>query len=77
MSKYRVFSGPHFLVFRLNTRKYGPENTPYLDTFHALKSYKYRLIVSTNDVGEIEIGNSVIEIVTTESYEVPKFCKLN
>ena len=61
MFKYRVFSGPHFLVFRLNIRKYGPENTPYLDTFHALKSYKYHLIVRANDVGEIEIGNSVIE----------------
>ena len=24
-------------VFSLNEGKYGPENTPYLDTFHALK----------------------------------------
>ena len=30
MSKYGVFSGP-------NTGKYGPEKTPYLDTFHAVK----------------------------------------
>ena len=30
MSKYGVFSG-------LNTGKYGPEKTPYLDTFHAVK----------------------------------------
>ena len=29
MSKYGVFSGP-------NTRKYGPEKTVYLDTFHAV-----------------------------------------
>ena len=38
------FSGPYFPAFRLNTlylsvfspnpRKYGPELTPYLDTFH-------------------------------------------
>ena len=27
--KYGVFSGP-------NAGKYGPEKTPYLDTFHAL-----------------------------------------
>ena len=29
MSKYGVISGP-------NTGKYGPEITPYLDTFHAV-----------------------------------------
>ena len=34
--KYGVFSGPYFPVFGLNTGKYGPEKTPYLDTFHAL-----------------------------------------
>ena len=36
MSKYEVFSGPYFPVFGLNTEKYGPEKTPYLDTFHAV-----------------------------------------
>ena len=30
VSKYGVFSGPYFPVF-------GPEKTPYLDTFHAVK----------------------------------------
>ena len=47
--KYGVFSGPYFPVFGLNTeiygvnsvssrntRKFGPENTPYLDAFHAV-----------------------------------------
>ena len=34
MSKYGVISGSYFPVFRPNTRKYGPEITPYLDTFH-------------------------------------------
>ena len=29
VSKYGVFSGP-------NAGKYGPEKTPYLDTFHAV-----------------------------------------
>ena len=32
----RSFSGPYFPVFGLNTGKYGPEKTPYLDTFHAV-----------------------------------------
>ena len=50
MSKCGVFSGPYFpafglnaeryevsLVFSPNAGKYGPEKTPYLDTFHAVK----------------------------------------
>ena len=40
MSKYRVFSGPYFPVFGLNTGKYGPEETSYLDTFRAVKRDK-------------------------------------
>ena len=44
MSKYGVYSVPHFPASGLNTEKisqfspntvkYGPEKTPYLDTFH-------------------------------------------
>ena len=37
MSKYGVTSGP-------NTGKYGPEITPYSDTFHAVKKKKIFLI---------------------------------
>ena len=36
VSKYGVLSGPYFPVFSPNTGKYGPEKTPYLDTFHAV-----------------------------------------
>ena len=36
VSKYGVISGLYFPVFGLNTGKYGPEITPYLDTFHAV-----------------------------------------
>ena len=36
VSKYGVFSAPYFPVFGQNTRKYGPEKTPYLDTFHVV-----------------------------------------
>ena len=36
MSKYGVFSGPYFPLFSPNTGKYGPEKTPYLDTFHTV-----------------------------------------
>ena len=31
------FSGPYFPVFSPNTGKYGPEKTPYLDTFHSVE----------------------------------------
>ena len=49
VSKYGFISGPYFPVFGLNTErydlsvfspnigKYGPEITPYLDTFHAVR----------------------------------------
>ena len=40
MSKYGVFSGPYFPLFSPNTGKYGPEKTPYLDTFHAAITYR-------------------------------------
>ena len=30
------FSGPYFSEFGMNTEKYGPEKTPYLDPFHAV-----------------------------------------
>ena len=33
VSKYGVFSVPYFPAFGLNTERYGPEKTPYLDTF--------------------------------------------
>ena len=36
MSKHGLISGPCFPVFSLNTGKYQPEITPYLDTFHAV-----------------------------------------
>ena len=36
VSKYGVISGPYFPVFSPNTEKYGPEITPYMDTFHVV-----------------------------------------
>ena len=32
----KFFSGQYFPVFGLNRVKYGPEKTPYLDTFQAV-----------------------------------------
>ena len=39
------FSGPYFPVFALNTGKYGPEKTPYLDTFHAVLVRDYNSLI--------------------------------
>ena len=36
VSKYGAFSGSYFPVFELNTEKYRPEKTPYLDTFYSV-----------------------------------------
>ena len=54
MSKCGVFSGPYFptfvlkrrdmeylFVFSPNAGKYGPEKTPYLDTFHLVHGKLY------------------------------------
>ena len=44
MFKYGLFSSP-------NTGKYGPEKTPYLDTFHAVNELNgnYNLKYVNND----------------------------
>ena len=46
VSKYRVFSGPHFPVFSPNTGTYGSEKTPYLDTFHAVLIHQIGPIIA-------------------------------
>ena len=46
VSKYGVISGPYFPVFGLNTGKYRPEITPYLDTFHV--EYLFAWLVFSN-----------------------------
>ena len=45
VSKYGVISGPYFPAFGLNTGKYRPEITSYLETFHALYFYNIELLV--------------------------------
>ena len=52
VSRYRVFSGPHFPIFGMkteiyvpNTGKYEPEKTPYLDIFHAVQLLGNTLLI--------------------------------
>ena len=44
-------------VFTLNTGKYGPEITPYLDTFHAV------LV----NIGSIKVNETLIHIDSIKS----------
>ena len=44
--KYGVSSGPYLSVFSANAGKYGPEKTPYVDTFHAVSITSTELMES-------------------------------
>ena len=57
MSKYGVISGPYFPVFSPNTGKYGPEITPYVDTFHAVLSLDEPSGNKTNNIWDILFKN--------------------
>ena len=41
-------TGPYFLVFSLNTGKYEPEKTPYLDSFQAMGPFLFFTIFSVS-----------------------------
>ena len=43
VSKYGFISGPYFPVFSPNIGKYGPEITPYFDTFGTVINGKIRI----------------------------------
>ena len=45
--RIRSFSGPYFPVFSPNAGKYGPEKTPYLDTFDVVEASIIQNIIAT------------------------------
>ena len=66
VSKYGVISGPYFpvfgLIYRINLRtgKYGPEITPYLNSFHSLKAILITSIISKqNHLGIRSISEEI------------------
>ena len=82
MSKDGVFSGPYFPAFRPNTGKYGPETTPYLDTFHVVPTmlknqandYEHLLKQSKSPSMEIrQLRIIPIEVFKTLNGLNPKF----
>ena len=84
MSKYRVFSGPYFPLFRLNTEiyssslgipfefgKYGPDKIPYLNTLHAKE---LQVLSSLSLLFNLY---SIIKILSTEAHsEACQTCKV-
>ena len=74
MSKYEVFSGPYFPVFGLNTEicgvntgKYGPEKTPYLDTFHTVIINGINLIFTIPQGGIVKLKSSIESVLNLKS----------
>ena len=84
-SKYGVSSGPYFPVFGLNTGKYGPEKTPYLNTFHAVigqKDLKRDKHFSVNVLGNKYSRGSCYSFVfhkatDLKDFQIPKKTPLN
>ena len=65
VSKYGDFSGPYFPLFGLNAGKYGPEKTPYLDTFHAVNSVIFTVTLTFTPKAGILL--KVITVVRIEN----------
>ena len=63
MSKYEDFSDPQFPVLGLNSAKYRPEKTPYLDTFCAVRIVT---IIVLNQMGTL-IQYNKYELVLTST----------
>ena len=66
-----VFCGQYFHVLGLNTEKYGPEKTPYLDTFHAVDKEFFNVdgefLIASFDVesrGLFRTVKHLMEIIT-------------
>ena len=95
VSKYGVFSGPNFLVFELNIeiylvnirvqskyKRYGVEQTPFLDTLHAVWPVGSRNCwinrISGNDRSKrkynfLVITTFLVSIAVTDSHAFERF----
>ena len=73
MSKYGVISSPYFPVFSPNKGKYGPEITPYLDTFHAvIEEYnpntKHETLIVFDDMIADMLNSKKLNPIVTELF---------
>ena len=73
VSKYEVFSGP-------NTGKYGPETTPYLDTFHQVEDIDAKWVnpLSTNPTKWASTLKQFVGLFADELFEcLWPFCEVD
>ena len=66
MFEYGVISDPYFPIFSPNTEKYGPEITPYLDTFHAVSVYIF--FISSERIGIFKSNFAALIQVSIETF---------
>ena len=67
VSQYGVFSGPYFPVF-------GPENTPYFDTFHAVNVFCSNILIKFRFIFRRKLikSRSLKEIKTISIKQLPQ-----
>ena len=61
VSKCRVLSGLYFPIFSPNTGKYGPEKTPYLNTFHTVTTIYSKVNIANKLIKTIIVKNGSSE----------------
>ena len=57
----------YLYVFSPNARKYGPENTPYLDIFHAVQDYLWECENQRTDVNRYDKVEGDLFIATNKN----------
>ena len=76
-AQIQSFPGPYFPAFGLNTGKYEPEKTPYLDIFHAvsltweIKKLFYNVKKSVFKVSPLFERSHLRILEATEGYDHP------
>ena len=75
VSKCGVISGPYFPLLGLNTGKYRPEMTPYMDTFHAMLKIQSIWLDSGICFGNIENDVSILQVAKMRIFGLFRFSK--
>ena len=77
MSKNGVLSGPYFPVFGLNTGKYGPEKTPYLDIFTQCNLFQILGNIPSTSVARLEWSDAYISCIIKSNCEMQELSAKN
>ena len=81
MFKYGIISGPYFPVIGLNKGKYGPEKTPYLNTFPVGTFWNILKIVKNiyaffSDISTEYDGAHLVGTMSPEYLTIKTFCPI-